>query len=87
MPSYLYTCSTCKALKSCAHGMHDEPTIYCPFCGSPMHKKPQAVRVVWNGNKPSDGGVTDYVTALEADAPRRRDKIQEYKETKDASDV
>jgi hypothetical protein len=52
-----------------------------------MHKKPQAVRVVWNGNKPSDGGVTEVVKQLQADAPRRRDKIQEYKETKDASDV
>jgi hypothetical protein len=42
-----------------------------------MEKKPQTMNVNWNGNKPSNGGVTDYVRQLEAAAPRLRDELTE----------
>ena len=80
MPLYLYKCPQCEREDYTAHEMDFPHGVKCK-CGSWMTKKPQVPRVNWNGRKPSDGGVTDYVRQLEADAPRLRDEMAAGKGT------
>jgi len=85
MPTYLYKCEHCGLIRTTKHGAYESPKVYCDECNGEMHRKPVPFAVNWNGNKPSDGGITDAVKQLEADAPRRRDKVAEYKDNKNAS--
>ena len=81
MPIYLYRCPVCNKEREIAHAMLDDSVYACPFCGhAPMAKIPASMPMVsWNGRKPSDGGVTDYVNQLTANAPRRRDELTEQR--------
>ena len=53
MPDYVYSCGRHQQTER--HGMMDDPAIRCSRCGAKMHRVPQAVAVVWNGNPPSVG--------------------------------
>ena len=77
MPLYLYRCPNCGNEEYRQHAMDYAHGVVCQRCHSWMAKRPQTITVNWNGNKPSDGGVTDYVRQLEADAPRIRDGLTE----------
>lgn len=46
--------------------------VICVECGSLMWRKPQAVRVNWNGLKPSQGELHPELKELVDTAPERR---------------
>jgi len=83
MPQYLYRCTNCGAEAYITHGVNADLLPTCNSCYRVMRKVPQVVSVVWNGNKPSDGGVTPLVEHMIADAPRQRDVLQMKKELSD----
>lgn len=82
MPRYLYKCPECETEMLLATIGFVPGDKNCKNCGAEMRRIPQAFYVNWNGNKPSDGGVTQAVKHLVDDAPRRRDELQQYKEVK-----
>lgn len=86
MPQYLYKCPYCDHEREIIHSMDSTAVIQCESClAFGMNKKPQSIEVVWNGNKPSDGGVTQLVSNMIADAPQRRDELAAHKELSDGS--
>ena len=80
MPTYLYKCKECQTMLELTTLTYVPGERVCKGCGANMHRVPQTFNVNWNGNKPSDGGVTPYVQQMIADAPRQRDEFQARKE-------
>ena len=86
MPTYLYKCSGCGIKGEVVHSANASIVTRCDRCSAIMNRSPIAVAVNWQGNKPSDGGVTPLVQQMITDAPRQRDEMQERKELENAND-
>ena len=81
MPTYVYKCRECQTQLTLTALTYVPGEQVCKDCGENMHRVPQSIFVNWQGNKPSDGGVTPLVQQMIADAPRRRDEMQARKES------
>lgn len=77
-PQYLYRCMNGHETSQ-NHGMLESPIIVCQKCGCRMHKVPQRVSVVWNGNPPGKGGLHPLVKQYNKDYPEMVDKFKERK--------
>lgn len=75
MPIYLYKCPVCEKEDYRTHSATFELPIVCNECRAWMFKKPQPVSVNWNGNKPSDGGVTDLVRAMNKNSSEIKEQL------------
>ena len=71
MPEYLMMCKN-KHTCTIEQPMVTTERVVCPDCGSLMWRKPQAVRVNWNGLKPSQGELDPEIKKLVDTAPERR---------------
>lgn len=82
MPIYRYKCWRCDYYRECWNSPVNPLPVPCTNCGDlEMTKVPHgAISVTWNGNKPSDGGITPLVQQMIADAPRARDELTAQKE-------
>lgn len=78
MPDYLY--SDGRHLQTVTHRMAENPLVLCAVCGAVMHRRPQAVSVVWGGNPPSKGGLHPLVEELNRTYDRRVDEFAAKKE-------
>jgi len=82
MPEYIYLCHNGHS-KSLNLRMFYTTGVMCYECGLEMWRKPQRVRVNWNGLRPSQGELAPAIKGLvdENNVEERRDK---YRELKDA---
>lgn len=78
---YVYRCADCETEQEVIHGVHDELIIKCPDCGAKMERRPQRVRVNWNGRKPSRGDWSSAQREIIEGAPRRRAEAIPHKNT------
>ena len=75
MPEYLMLCRNGHKLNVNQHMATNERVI-CIECGSVMWRKPQVVRVNWNGLKPSQGELHPELKELVDTAPERRAEFE-----------
>lgn len=81
MPNYEYVDE--EHSQTVTHSMSDNPVIICPSCGAEMHRKPQLVRVNWQGLPPHKAHLrSPAVQSMINNADENRER---FEATKDAN--
>jgi len=76
MPTYVYRCK-CGNETIVVEPMMAISDVYCNECGSVMWRKPQLLRINWNGLKPSQGEIHPNIREFIDDTPRRTEAMEE----------
>lgn len=80
MPEYVYRCFNGHE-EIIARAMLDDSPVVCLYCGLGMHRRPQTIRVNWNGLKPSAGAPAPAIQQHLQDIDRKRDRYYERHES------